>query len=69
MSLDTELAPNPASVKSAATISTSDEFVNYCEAEFERRRNSGEEFDEASYREAMEMALTRVRQLEDEGLA
>ena len=69
MSLDTELAPNPPSIKSGAAVSTSDEFVRYCEAEFERRRNSGEEFDEESYREAMEMALTRVRQLEDEGLA
>lgn len=46
-----------------------EEFAAYCAAEFERRQNSGEEFDEAAYREAMEMALTRLRQLEEEGLA
>lgn len=65
MSLDTELVPQPAYRQTA----TSEEFLSYCEAEFERRRNSGEEFDEAGYREAMEMALIRLRQLEEEGLA
>ncbi|WP_456378414.1 hypothetical protein [Thiolapillus sp.] len=65
MPLDTELAPHPAQRQTAI----SEEFVAYCTAEFERRRNSGEEFDEAVYREAMEMTLTRLRQLEEEGLA
>ncbi|HEC07056.1 hypothetical protein [Thiolapillus sp.] len=65
MSLDTELAPHPAQRQTAI----SEEFAAYCAAEFERRQNSGEEFDEAAYREAMEMALTRLRQLEEEGLA
>lgn len=45
------------------------ELAAYCEAEFERRRNSGEEFDEASYREAMEMTLRRLQMLEGEGYA
>ncbi|HDY83027.1 MAG TPA: hypothetical protein ENH48_08760 [Halieaceae bacterium] len=65
MPLDDELAPHPALRQKAI----SEEFVVYCEAEFERRLNSGEEFDETAYREAMEMALTRLRQLEEEGLA
>lgn len=45
------------------------DFSSYCEAEFERRRNSGEAFDEAAYREAMEMTLRRLQVLEDEGYA
>jgi len=46
----------------------SEEFVAYCEAEFERRVNSGQPFDEAAYREAMEMALATLRNLESEGV-
>ena len=45
------------------------ELAAYCEAEFERRRNSGEPFDESSYREAMEMALRRLQVLEEGGYA
>ena len=48
---------------------SSDEFASFCEGEFERRRNAGVDFDEAGYREAMELALARLRVLEDEGLA
>lgn len=47
----------------------SGDFASYCEAEFERRRNADEPFDEAAYREAMEMTLRRLRTLEDEGYA
>jgi len=65
MSLDIELAPHPAQRQTVI----SKEFAAYCGSEFERRQNSGEAFDEAAYREAMEMALTRLRQLEEEGLA
>ena len=45
------------------------EFAAYCEAEFERRRNSGGEFDETGYQEAMEMVLTKLHRLEEAGLA
>lgn len=48
---------------------SSADFAAYCEAEFERRRNSADPFDEAAYREAMEMALRRLRTLEEEGHA
>ena len=47
----------------------SEEFINYCEVEFERRLNSGEEFDEAGYREAMEMVLAKLKHIEAEGQA
>jgi len=47
----------------------SEEFAAYCEEAFEHRRNAEEDFDEAAYREAMEMTLARLRQLEDEGRA
>ncbi len=47
----------------------SQEFSAYCEAEFERRLNSGERFDEAGYRKAMAMVVERLIQLEEEGRA
>ncbi len=43
------------------------EFTDYCEAEFERRGNSGEPFDEGVYREAMELALGKLRKLKEKG--
>jgi hypothetical protein len=43
----------------------SEEFAAYCEAEFERRLNSGDDFDESRYRRAMDMVLDRLRRLED----
>jgi len=42
----------------------SEEFVHYCEAEFERRLNSGEDFDEAAYRGVMETVTARLKLLE-----
>ena len=47
----------------------SEEFAAYCEAEFERRLNSGGDFDEAVYRKAMAMVLDRLIRLEQEGRA
>jgi hypothetical protein len=43
------------------------EFLDYCEAERERRRNSGESFDEAAFDQAVEMVLGKLRMLADEG--
>ena len=43
------------------------EFAAYCEAEFERRLNSGEPFDEDLYRRAMALVLDRLTRLEVEG--
>lgn len=43
----------------------SSEFVRYCEAEFETRLNSGEDFDQAAYREAMELVAAKLSLLEE----
>ena len=45
------------------------EFFTYCEAERERRRNTGEPFDEALFTAAVELALRKFQTLEDRGLA
>lgn len=44
----------------AATPDPRREFVEFCEAEFARRRNSGEVFDETAYRGAMQLVLDRL---------
>jgi len=45
----------------------SQEFAAYCESEFERRQNSGVNFDERLYREAMELVMNKLAALEGEG--
>jgi hypothetical protein len=57
----------PNKLPRGSKIIPSEEFVKYCEVEFERRLNSGEEFDEAAYREAMEMVLEKLKTIESEG--
>lgn len=57
----------PAPKKQTALKKPSEEFSAYCEAEFERRLNSGETFDETLYRKAMAMVLDRLGRLENEG--
>jgi len=54
---------------SVLTTGTSKVFADYCQVEFERRRNSGQDFDEEAYIEAMHFALARLHILEEEGLA
>jgi hypothetical protein len=49
------------------TNKPSDEFSAYCEAEFERRLNSGEVFDEAAFRAAKQLVFERLVALEQEG--
>jgi hypothetical protein len=45
----------------------SQEFALFCEAEFERRLNSGNDFDEQRYRRAMGLVMEKLQRLEDEG--
>jgi hypothetical protein len=45
----------------------SEEFVAYCETEFERRLNAGQAFDEASYRRAMALVVEHLARMEEEG--
>jgi hypothetical protein len=40
------------------------EFVDFCEAEFVRRRNTGVSFDEDAYRKAMRLVLDRMKALD-----
>ena len=47
--------------------SSAQEFLSYSEAERERRLNSGEEFDQEAFDEAVEMVLRRLRTLAEEG--
>lgn len=56
----------PASSSNPGIKKPSEEFVAYCEAEFERRLNSGESFDEAQYRHAMDIVFERLVALEVE---
>lgn len=43
------------------------EFLDYCSAERERRLNSGESFDEQVFDQAIEMVMSKLRVLADEG--
>ena len=43
------------------------EFLAYCNAERERRLNSGENFDQEAFEEAIQMVLDKLRVLADEG--
>ena len=65
MTLDTDFIKLPV----ATQVIPAEEFALYCEAEFERRLNSGEDFDLTAYREAMEQVITKLKLLEKEGLA
>ncbi|MCU7804459.1 MAG: nodulation protein E [Candidatus Thiodiazotropha sp. (ex Lucinoma kastoroae)] len=43
------------------------EFLDYCAAERERRLNSGEAFDEEAFDQAIEMVMSKLKVLADEG--
>ena len=64
MALETDFMKLPVGTQ----IVPSEEFIAYCEAEFERRLNSGESFDEVAYRNAMELVVERLKLLEAEGM-
>lgn len=65
MALETDFMKLPLGTQ----VIPSEEFAVYCEVEFERRLNSGEDFDIAGYREAMEQVMTKLKLLETEGKA
>ncbi|MCB1775277.1 MAG: hypothetical protein KDI88_16815, partial [Gammaproteobacteria bacterium] len=50
-------------VSEPGLLTTSEDFAAYCEAEFERRLNAGQEFDERAYRRAMELVIERLIRL------
>ena len=47
----------------------SKEFAAYCESEIHHRRNSGQDFDEELFNDAVDMTVRRLRALESGGLA
>ena len=53
----------------SASKTPSEEFAAYCEAEFERRLNSGRDFDEQRYRQAEKLVMDKLQRLEAEGRA
>lgn len=44
----------------------SEAFAAYCDKELERMRDAGEDFDEARFKAAVELALQRLRAVEEE---
>lgn len=62
MALSDQFAPS----REPRAHKPSEEFAAYCEAEFERRLNSGKVFDEAPYRRAMNLVVDRLQRMEDE---
>jgi hypothetical protein len=46
---------------------SAEEFLAYCNAERERRLNSGEPFDQEAFDAAIQMVLDKLRVLADEG--
>jgi hypothetical protein len=46
---------------------SAEEFLAYCNAERERRLNSGEAFDEEAFDAAIQMVLDKLRVLAEEG--
>jgi hypothetical protein len=46
---------------------SAEEFLAYCNAERERRLNSGDPFDQESFDAAIAMVLDKLRVLADEG--
>ena len=44
------------------------DFVDFCDEELERRRNSGESFDEESFQKAVDLVLSRLQVLDDGGV-
>ena len=65
MTLETDYMKLPIGTQ----IIPSEEFIAYCEAEFKRRMNSGEDFDEPGYRGAMELVKQKLMLMEAEGRA
>ena len=46
----------------------SKDFFEYCTDESARRRDSGDEFEESVFQEALDLVLRRLQHLEEEGV-
>jgi len=61
--------PDEQSQQQSTPGTPSQEFAAFCEAEFERRLNSGVDFDEYQYRKAMALVMDKLASIEGEGAA
>ncbi|MGD8908582.1 MAG: hypothetical protein PVF13_05420 [Chromatiales bacterium] len=57
---------SPSPVPDGLGVSA-EEFLDYCNAERERRLSSGESFDQEAFDAAVQMVLDKLRVLADEG--
>ena len=58
------MSENDVVMPITAQNTPSQEFTAYCESEFERRLNSGSDFDEHQYRKAMMLVKDKLEVLE-----
>jgi hypothetical protein len=61
--------PFSRKLKGESAEKLSDFFADYCREELERRRDCGGELDEARFHAAVDLAVGRLRGIEDEGKA
>jgi hypothetical protein len=59
--------PFTRKTKDEARPSPATAFAAWCREEEERRRDSGEGFDEAAFRAAVDLAVSRLKAVEREG--
>jgi hypothetical protein len=62
---ETDISKLPLGTK----VIPSEDFVLYCEAEFERRLNSGGDFDAETYQQVMQEITGKLKALETEETA
>ena len=60
---------NPKPLNKATLRGPIHDFQAFCETEVERRRNSGEDFDQSLFDEAMELVIKRLQLMEERGQA
>ena len=60
--------PDSTSIDTSQLKGSALDFFEYSIDELERRRDSGEGLDEASFHEAVELVLRRLQELEEEGV-
>ncbi len=57
-----------AAVAASEPSEAAQAFIEYTKEEGERRRNSGEDFDEELFQRAVDLVLRRLRTLNEEGV-
>ena len=60
--------PDSTSIDTSQLQGSALDFFEYSTDELERRRDSGDEFDESAFHEAVELVMRRLKHLEEEGI-